>query len=182
MAEMTVNETLDNAEKRHGTAIGTIHEDAYTILISQTVLDEILDYSERDLQRESGGFLIGGGDTIQRRFVEVRHFLPAVEARSRIASLMFTHDTWAAMTQEVADRFPDQAVLGWHHTHPGFGVFLSAYDLFIHRNFFSRPWQIALVVDPRRQELGFFQWRDGTVVDCGFVCTKDAEPLATNSE
>ena len=123
MPELTANETLTSAGKRRGTAIGTIHKDAYTVLISQSVLDEILDYSERDLQRESGGFLIGGGDTTHRRFVEVRHFLPAVEARSRIASLMFTHDTWAAMTREVAERFPDQAVLGWHHTHPGFGIF-----------------------------------------------------------
>ena len=179
MPELTANETLTSAETRRGTAIGTIHKDAYTVLISQSVLDEILDYSERDLQRESGGFLIGGGDTTHRRFVEVRHFLPAVEARSRIASLMFTHDTWAAMTREVAERFPDQVVLGWHHTHPGFGIFLSAYDQFIHRNFFSEPWQIALVVDPRRQELGFFQWRDGQVVDCGFVCTKDPEDSET---
>jgi proteasome lid subunit RPN8/RPN11 len=175
MAERTANETPTSEEPRRGTPIGTIHEDAYTILISQSVLDEILGYSERDLQHESGGFLIGGGDTIRRRFVEVRHFLPAVQARSRIASLVFTHDTWAAMTRDVSRRFPGQSVLGWHHTHPGFGVFLSAYDQFVHRNFFSEPWQIALVVDPRRQELGFFQWRRGDVVDCGFVCTRDPQ-------
>lgn len=181
MPELTANETSSSGQKPHGTAVGTIHEGANTILISQSVLDEILAYSERDLHRESGGFLIGGGDTTGRRYVEVRHFLPAVEARSRIASLMFTHDTWAAMTREVEERFPDQAVLGWHHTHPGFGVFLSAYDQFIHRNFFREPWQIALVVDPRRQEFGFFQWRDGEVVDCGFVCTRDSAGSANGS-
>jgi proteasome lid subunit RPN8/RPN11 len=159
---------------RPGTAMGELHEDAYTILIADAVLDEILEYSERDLHREAGGFLIGCGDTIPRPHIEVRHFLPAVQAQSRIASLMFTHDTWAAMTREVERKFQDEAVLGWHHTHPGFGVFLSAYDMFIHRNFFREPWQIALVVDPRRHELGFFQWKDDQVVDCGFVCTRES--------
>ena len=167
------NATATDAQIRRGAAIGTIHDDSYTVLIADAVLEEILEYSEQDLNREAGGFLIGRGDTTPRRHVEVCHFLPAVQARSRIASLMFTHDTWATMTREVERQFPDEAVLGWHHTHPGFGVFLSAYDLFIHRNFFREPWQIALVVDPRRQELGFFQWRDDQVVDCGFVCTKD---------
>ena len=78
------------------------------------------------------------------------------------------------MTRTVEDKYPDHHVLGWHHTHPDFGVFLSAYDLFIHRHFFPQPWQVALVVDPLRQELGFFQWRENEVVDCGFVCVGKA--------
>ena len=36
----------------------------------------------------------------------------------------------------------------------------SDYDKFIHTNFFSLPWQVALVVDPRA-EVGVFVWRDG---------------------
>jgi proteasome lid subunit RPN8/RPN11 len=102
--------------------------------------------------------------------VEIRHFLPATETRSAVSSLTFTHDTWAALHREAETRFPDDLVLGWHHTHPGFGIFLSPHDLFIHRHFFREPWQVALVVDPRRCEFGFFQWRAGQVVDCGFVC------------
>jgi hypothetical protein len=38
--------------------------------------------------------------------------------------------------------------VGWYHTHPGFGVEFSEMDLFIQRNFFSGPTQIALVTDP----------------------------------
>jgi proteasome lid subunit RPN8/RPN11 len=156
-----------------GKAIGTIFDDALPIYVHETVLEQILDYSEQDLSRELGGFLIGGVHEDRRQYVEVRHFLPAVDARSRAASLTFTHETWATMTREVDSRFPDEMVVGWHHTHPGFGIFLSAYDMFIHRNFFSGAWQVALVVDPKRQEFGFFQWRGEEVVDCGFVCVED---------
>jgi len=73
------------------------------------------------------------------------------------------------MTRRAEADHPDEVVLGWQHTHPGMGVFLSAHDLFIHRHFFSQPWQIAMVVDPRSRQLAFFQWRGGDVVDCGFV-------------
>ena len=66
-----------------------------------------------------------------------------------------------------------ESLLGWQHTHPGLGVFLSEQDLFIHRNFFAEAWQIALVVDPRRQDFAFFHWRQGQVRDCGFVCVAD---------
>ena len=74
------------------------------------------------------------------------------------------------MTRDVDQQFPGEVILGWHHTHPNFGIFLSGYDLFIHQHFFSEYWQIALVVDPLRNEFGFFQWRGDQVVDCGFLC------------
>jgi proteasome lid subunit RPN8/RPN11 len=153
--------------------LGAIHRDAATIGVHESVLEEILDYSEQDLSREIGGFLIGVVDDQTPAGVEVRYFLPALDTRSGSASLTFTHETWATLTREVEQRYPNELVLGWHHTHPGLGVFLSAYDLFIHRNFFREPWQIAMVVDPKRHEFGFFQWRADAVVDCGFVCLSE---------
>ena len=159
-----------SAQLAAGTAVGTLHGDAVPILIRESVLDEILNYSELDLRCEVGGFLVGGCHQDRGTFVEVRHFLPATDARSRPASLTFTHDTWAAMTRQVEQRFPGAQVVGWHHTHPDLGVFLSGYDLFIHRHFFAAPWQIAMVVDPCRKEFCFFQWRGERIDDCGFVC------------
>lgn len=194
------------ASGRQQAAIGTIHPDAVAILIREPVLEQILDYSEQDVSRELGGFLIGGRfqnqpqqppilrpdenpkfpppsnlessnqqTSHQQPAIEVCHFLPALDVRSEAGSLTFTHETWAAMTRQVDQQFPGQLVLGWQHTHPDFGVFLSGYDLFIHRNFFREPWQIALVVDPQRCEFGFFQWRGTEIVDCGFICVRGIE-------
>ncbi len=155
--------------------IGTIHDDALPIYIQEATLELILEYSEQDKSREIGGFLLGGLHVDETEYIEIRHFLPAFDARSRMASLTFTHETWARLTRDVDEQFPDELILGWHHTHPNFGIFLSAYDLFIHRHFFSEPWQVALVVDPHRQEFGFFQWRQNEVVDCGFICVGDSQ-------
>ena len=150
-------------------SMGIRHPDAVAIYIDQRVLSQVIEYSESDMTGEVGGFLLGGLHEDGGTYVEVRAFLPAPSARSGRASLTFTHETWAQLNRQVEADYPDQLVLGWQHTHPGLTVFLSGYDVFIHRNFFSQPWQIALVVDPKAKELSFFQWRAGEIVDCGFT-------------
>ncbi len=148
---------------------GTLHPGAPRIFVYEDVLGEMIHYSEQDQKRETGGFLLGGLHRDRQVYVEVRGFLPATGTASRATSLRFTHETWAAMTRQAEAEHPGELVLGWHHTHPRLGVFLSAYDLFIHRHFFSQPWQIAVVVDPCQRQFGFFQWLGDHVVDCGFV-------------
>ena len=175
MIRPTAKTAPNNRTECNTRAIGTIYSDSLPIFIHEHVLEEILDYSEQDCSKELGGFLIGGIHSEGKHdYVEVRQFLAAAETESRVASLTFTHNTWSAMNRTITEQFPDEHVLGWHHTHPDFGVFLSSYDMFIHRHFFPQPWQIALVVDPLRQELGFFQWRGKSVVDCGFVCVSQS--------
>lgn len=158
--------------------IGEISQEAVTLFVHEKVLEEILDFSHEDLQRETGGFLIGNlyqNDGF--KYVELESFLPAVHAVSHSASLKFTHETWSQANSEVQSRFFGKRIVGWHHTHPGLGVFLSAYDRFIHRNFFGQNWQFALVVDPCQQEFGFYQWQGDAVRDCGFIYVPDSTNL-----
>ncbi len=106
-------------------------------------------FSVRD--REVGGALIGDfcKDKVgSGYFLDVIAILKAEHAVEETASLTFTHDTWNALHEQVDKNFSDKAIVGWYHTHPGFGVQLSKKDVFIHDNFFSLPYQIALVLDP----------------------------------
>ena len=167
-----VAKPLPTADGSASTSLGMLYTGLPTIYIFEDVLDQMLRHFERDLRREQGGLLLGGLHEDRGVYVEVRGFLPATGAQARATSLRFTHATWAAMNRRAEEDFPGELVLGWVHTHPGLGVFLSSYDLFIHRHFFSQPWHIALVIDPRKDELGFFQWHGQRVVDCGFVCVR----------
>ena len=47
-------------DRSAGKVIGEVHDDAYPIFLYESVLEEILEYSEADLRRELGGFLLGG--------------------------------------------------------------------------------------------------------------------------
>jgi hypothetical protein len=68
---------------------------------------------------------------------------------------------------------PTRRILGWYHTHPGFGIFLSDMDMFIHGNFFNLPWQVALVYDPHSGEEGLFLWKDGSTERDNYLTEPD---------
>lgn len=109
---------------------------------------------------ELGGVLLGGQyeDEEGRPFVVVSDSLRAQHYESTKGSFKFTHDTWSQITRE-RDEFPEELqMVGWYHTHPDWGVFLSGMDMFICDNFFNKPLDVALVIDPCRDDRGFFQW------------------------
>ncbi len=114
--------------------------------------------------REVGGVLVGraarhGGPPL------ITGAIPAIQADERRDSLTFTQDAWEHVHRTLDTQFPpEEQIVGWYHSHPGFGIFLSEHDLFIHRNFFSGPSQIALVVDPHAMTEGVFVWHDGAIV------------------
>ena len=58
-------------------------------------------------------------------------------------------------------KFTDRDIVGWYHSHPNFGIFLSDRDCFIQDHFFNGPGQIAYVVDPVNGVEGVFAWRNG---------------------
>ena len=88
--------------------------------------------------------------------------IPAISADEQKATLTFTQEAWAHVHQVLEAEFPaDEQIVGWYHSHPSFGIFLSGHDLFIHENFFNASSQIAVVVDPINCREGAFGWRDG---------------------
>jgi proteasome lid subunit RPN8/RPN11 len=84
--------------------------------------------------------------------------LRAQHHESTKGSFKFTHETWAQITRDRDEFPPELQMVGWYHTHPGWGIFLSVMDLFICDHFFNRPLDVALVIDPCQGDRGFFQW------------------------
>lgn len=81
-------------------------------------------------------------------FVHVRNMIKGTAAQHGGAHVTFTHETWNQVHNRLETDFPGFDILGWYHSHPGFGVSFSEMDLFIQRNFFPSPTQFALVMDP----------------------------------
>lgn len=94
-------------------------------------------------------------------FLDIVAAIPAEHTRNEGTQLTFTPETWAQVNRVKDERYPQTKIVGWYHTHPRFGIFLSDMDKFIHRRSFSQPWTTALVVDPVQQTEGFFVWTDG---------------------
>ena len=108
---------------------------------------------------EVGGVLVGQWCTDEEtgeEFVVAKHALPARHTRHGSVYLTFTQDSLVDLHEQIEKRFEDEIIVGWYHTHPRMGIFLSHYDTWLHNNFFPEPWQVALVVEPYSSLGGFF--------------------------
>ena len=142
------------------------------IAITHEVAEEIDRFAVADTSREVGGILLGRvyGD-INEKIVIVEGQVPAKFTASHQGSVTFTHESWDQMHLDRERLYPELDIVGWFHTHPGFGIFLSEYDLFIHRNFFKPDWQVAYVVDPKAHTHGWFCWEGNRIVrSSDFIC------------
>lgn len=130
------------------------------IYVDIDVMREMESHAQSDPSVELGGVLLGGHyeDAEGRPFVVITDSLRAEHYESTKGSFKFTHETWSAISRR-RDEFPDDTqMVGWYHTHPGWGIFLSGMDTFICDHFFNKPLDVALVIDPCQHERGFFQW------------------------
>jgi len=71
-------------------------------------------------------------------------------------SARFTPEGLAEVARSLAGIRYDYVVVGWYHSHPGMGVFMSATDIRTQRAGFPHPHQVALVVDPGSGEATAF--------------------------
>lgn len=114
--------------------------------------------------REVGGILVGTVHRDAGEYVLASGAIPAKYSQESRANLTFTHACWQYMLAEQERSFPGTVIVGWYHTHPGYGLFLSGQDLYIHRGFFTLPHQVAVVVDPIAGTLALFRAVHGQIV------------------
>jgi proteasome lid subunit RPN8/RPN11 len=151
--------------------------DDLPVFLDLQAADAIERHALRDTSVELGGILLGKecvDEVTGKPFVWVTEALEAKHYENTQASFTYTHESWEEITRERDRQWPDLDIVGWYHTHPDFGIFLSSHDQFIHRHFFAQPLQVAYVVDPIRQTRGFFQWRNGVLAQVsGYYLTAD---------
>lgn len=148
---------------------------AVAIWFDEAPLRLMQGHARSSLRREVAGVMIGPRPEKQpdgRYMVHVTDMIIAKHTKMSGASVTYTPESWRYMNDQLREMYPDgdHVIVGWYHTHPGFGIFLSNMDLFIHTNFFTQKWHIAYVLDPVGLRSGFFSWdkRHSEVIPYGF--------------
>jgi proteasome lid subunit RPN8/RPN11 len=126
-----------------------------SVIMEAEVARRIRQHGRSSMKAEICGVLIGSE---QGRTTIVEACISGVNAAQGGAHVTFTQDTWEHIYKIKDKLYPEDRIVGWYHSHPGFGVFLSDHDMFIQENFFSSPQQIAWVYDPHSDEEGCFGW------------------------
>jgi proteasome lid subunit RPN8/RPN11 len=160
----------DRDPRRACLAYGLPRPHDLPVFLDRKPADAIERHGLSDTSVELGGLLLGkecvDPDT-KEPFVVIAEALEARHYENTQASFTYTHDSWEALTREREQKHPELDVVGWYHTHPDFGVFLSGHDVFLHGHFFGQPLQVAFVLDPIRQTRGFFFRQGNQLVQAG---------------
>jgi proteasome lid subunit RPN8/RPN11 len=154
--------SIDDKELRKAKAPATKQE--FRVFLSEVAFDRAVERGDGDTTREVGGVLYG--ELLRDEagpFLQIDGTIDALHAEEKGAELTFTHATWEHIHKEMDSKHQDKRLVGWYHTHPGFGIFLSDRDQFIHKSFFNLPFQVAFVYDPKSREHGMFTWHDNEV-------------------
>ncbi len=110
---------------------------------------DVVAHAKESLDAEICGVLVGTpcrddvGD-----FVHVDAAIRGSHAEEGTTQVTFTQATWNAIHETIRTQYPKLQMVGWYHSHPGFGVEFSEMDVFIQQNFFAGNTQIGLLMDP----------------------------------
>lgn len=141
--------------------------DDKNIYIHQKVYAQIHKFSLNKTENEHGGILVGRVlNEMGKENTIIEGFIEAKYNAATPTTLTFTHETWDYFHTEMDRKYKDKKIVGWIHTHPNFGIFLSENDRFIQKNFFADINQVAYVVDPIQNDEGFFFWVNGNLERC----------------
>lgn len=125
-----------------------------SLFFKEEVLVSLEQFADQKPKGEHGGFLVGyrNKQSDSSKYVlYVERFVP-IPQRKDASRLVINREHFSTVKYALKNRDRQEEILGWVHTHPGFGVFLSKYDQIQHKRHFNKPWQIALVIDRLSQE------------------------------
>jgi 26S proteasome regulatory subunit N11 len=115
-----------------------------TVLVRPEVLAEVLRHSARYPRNEIAGLLLG---RTEGKFLIVEDFVRGESIGSAVAVQLMPRDFDRAL--DAARK--GQSTVGWFHSHPGHGVFMSATDTQHQRQGQGLfPDYVGLVMDPFR--------------------------------
>jgi proteasome lid subunit RPN8/RPN11 len=139
---------------------------AVNLIVTQEVLLKVSEHVSESLKTELGGFLLGNQYRCQATnldYIIIDQVSEATIVETTEFNFGPTRGSWARLADELSGKYKGKLLLGWYHSHPGLGVFLSQNDIALHQERFNKPWMTALVIEPEKHLGGFFCWRNGRV-------------------
>jgi proteasome lid subunit RPN8/RPN11 len=122
-----------------------------------------MDRISRDVNRpfERIGLLMG---TLQDSSLWVNDTVPGENEMSEV-SCVFPPHRLAEVANDIVEGRIQGRIVGWYHSHPGHGLFLSQTDVETHMRFYQfSAYAISLVADPKSEEFGIWTYENGAGV------------------
>jgi proteasome lid subunit RPN8/RPN11 len=141
------------------------------VILPKAVFGEIMHHLKGDCTRERIGMLVGRPYTrpsCKQLLVYVDAALPVDDTYATGTKVSIQKSEWKEVWKDLA-LTPGSQIVGWYHSHPNHGVFLSAVDRKTQSLWFAQEWKIAIVIDPIRGEHQAFTGANGIATPMVFV-------------
>lgn len=125
----------------------------FYVSVSKDALQKAVDHASKSLHKEVLGILIG---RIEDDTLIIEDAVSGeIEASSNHVTM--PGQTIARIADDILREKIQGNIVGWYHSHPGYGLFMSDLDISTQASLqqFS-PYIVALIVDPSTGEAGFF--------------------------
>ena len=143
----------------------------FDLYISKVAAEKMVNHAKRfgRLRKEAMGFMLGDiCESERRRFVVVRDIVTGA-LLSSADRVRFDNKSYAELFSELDASGFDYVIVGWYHSHPGYGCFMSSVDLNTQVASFRESYHSAVVVDPIRKEIAAFKLRGSRCIEENFA-------------
>lgn len=169
----TIKDMVSDEKK---VVLGKIDLENVPVFIHNIAFRLIADYFSTQPNLELEGALIGSHckDEQEREFVEIVDFFPFVTSRATPVSTEASVQEWHRASKricEIRNSGSDVQIVGWVHSHPGMKPAPSDTDTRTIEAHFFLPWQVALIIDPKKRKIGVFGFskKEGVINKGGLI-------------
>ncbi len=136
----------------------------YIVYADSMIIERIMAHARRKTEHECFGLLMGNvfvDDSKSVTWIYLQDAIEASQVDADTTTVEVSREEFMRINDEV-DRIREQTnddvrKIGWYHSHPNYGIFMSNTDRLNQKRYYHQEWQLALVVDPIRSTLGFFR-------------------------
>ncbi len=138
----------------------------FYVSISRNTLEKVSDHAKSTPNQQVVGVLIG---KMSDQTIVVEDAVSG-EIEAEVGKATLRGESIAKIADDIINKKIPGNVVGWYHSHPGYGIFMSDIDVSTQGRLqqFS-PYIVALVVDPSTGDRGFFTLdpQNGNVLPLG---------------
>ncbi len=135
-----------------------------------TINNHCMDFADRGL--EVIGFLVGDVFKCKKLTFSLVKDVISSELKSTKISVRFEKDGFHKLFDKLEELNYNYIIVGWYHSHPGMGCFLSPKDIDTQKRMFKKPFHTALVVDPIRGDIKAYKMKDNGYEERSFAIYK----------
>jgi len=144
-----------------------ISHEPMTMFVERQAESQLIEHLSIDRYTETGGVVVGEAyvcSETRKHYTEIVGSIAATHTVGNAVHFQFSPECWSSIFRNQKQYYPGSTIVGWYHSHPNHGIFLSGTDLNTQRLSFNKIWQIAVVFDPQRREIGYFYSANGLII------------------